>query len=210
MAKWDAALYGEKILKKSSLDQMWGAVRLNNGKTHPYGFGWGLGETQGRRFVQHSGAWQGFRSCIARFVDDKLTVVILANLAQANPDKIVRGVAQIYNPELTAPAVKAIEDKEPKVTALVKELVQKFAEGTADPNLFTPEARAVLFSERAKQFDEFLKSLGAPGLVELVERKEENGNRVYRYRLTFRASILFWTIWLTKEDKIAAIQQRLE
>jgi CubicO group peptidase (beta-lactamase class C family) len=210
MAKWDAALYGEQILKKSSLDQMWTAARLNNGKTHPYGFGWGLGEAQRRRIIQHGGAWQGFKSCIARFVDDKLTVVVFANLAQANPDKIARGVAEIYIPELAAPVVKAIEDKEPKVTALVKELAQKFADGTADPNLFTPEARAVLFSERAKQMDAFLKSLGAVDLVELVERKEENGNRVYRYRLTFRAAIMYWTIWLTKEDKIAAIQQRLE
>jgi CubicO group peptidase (beta-lactamase class C family) len=205
MAKWDAALYGERILKKSSLDQMWTAVRLNNGKTHPYGFGWGLGEAQGRRVVQHGGAWQGFKSCIARFVDDKLTVVVFANLAQANPDKIARDVAEIYNPELKAPPVKAIEDKEPKVTALVKELAQKFAEGTADPNLFTPEARAVLFSDRAKEIHAYLKSLGALDLVELVERKEEDGNRVYRYRLTFKETILFYTVRLTKEDKIAGI-----
>jgi hypothetical protein len=136
--------------------------------------------------------------------------VVFANLAQANPDKIARGVAEIYNPELAAPVVKAIEDKEPKVTALVKELAQKFADGAADPNLFTPEARAVLFSDRAKQMDAFLKSLGAVGSIEPLERKEENGNRVYRYRLTFRAAIMYWTIWMTKEDKIAAIQQRLE
>lgn len=210
MAKWDAALYGEKILKKSSLDQMWTAARLNNGKTQPYGFGWGLGEARGRRVIQHGGAWQGFRSCIARFVDDKLTVVVFANLAQANPEKIARGVAEIYNPELAAPPVKAIEDKEPKVTALVKELVQKFAEGAADPNLFTPEARAIVFPDRAEQAHAFLKSLGALGLIELVERKEEDGDRVYRYRLTFKETTLFCTVRLTKEDKIAGIQMQLD
>src|SRR5262249_47467867 len=174
------------------------------------GVGWGLGEALGRRFVQHSGAWQGFKSCIARFVDDKLTVVVFANLSQANPEKIVRGVAVIYNPELTAHPVKAIEDKEPKVTALFKELLQKFAEGTTDPNLFTPEARAELFPDKAKQAGAFLKSLGALGLVELVERKEEGGNRVYRYRLAFKEAILFCTLWLTREDKIAGIQLRPE
>jgi CubicO group peptidase (beta-lactamase class C family) len=210
MAKWDAALYGEKILKKSSLDQMWTAARLNDGKTHPYGFGWGLGEAQGHRFVQHGGAWQGFRSGISRFVDDKLTVVAFANLAQADPEKIARGVAEIYNPELIAPPVKAIEDKEPKVTALVKELLQKFPEGSADPDLFTPEARAVLFADNARRIYESLKPLGAPDLVELVERNEEKGNRFYRYRLTFKDEILFWTIWLTKEDKIAGIRLRIE
>jgi len=204
MAKWDAALYGERILKKSSLDQMWTAAPLNNGKTYPYGFGWGLGEARGRRFVQHGGAWQGFKSCITRFVDDKLTVVVFANLAQANPEKIARGVAEIYNPELKAPPVKAIEDKEPKVTALVKALFQKFAEGTADPNLFTPESRAVFFPDMAKRTGNFLKSAGALGSVELLERKDEDGNRVYRYRLTFKETILFCAIGLTREDKIAA------
>jgi CubicO group peptidase (beta-lactamase class C family) len=96
MAKWDAALYGEKILKKSSLEQMWAAVKLNNGQTHPYGFGWSFGEMRGHRIIEHGGAWQGFKSYIARYVDDKLTIVVFANLAQADVSKIVRGVATIY------------------------------------------------------------------------------------------------------------------
>ena len=33
LAKWDAALYTEKLLKRSSLDQMWTVVKLNNGQT---------------------------------------------------------------------------------------------------------------------------------------------------------------------------------
>ena len=100
MAKWDAALYTEKLLKKSSLDQMWTPVKLNNGKTHAYGFGWALGEVRGHRIIEHGGAWQGFKSFISRYVDDKLTVVVFANLAQANDGRIARGVAEIYNAEL--------------------------------------------------------------------------------------------------------------
>jgi CubicO group peptidase (beta-lactamase class C family) len=100
MAKWDAALYTEKLLKRSSLEQMWTPANLNDGKTHPYGFGWSLGGVRGRRVIQHGGAWQGFKSYIARYVDDKLTVVVFANLAQADAERIVRGVAAIYNPGL--------------------------------------------------------------------------------------------------------------
>jgi CubicO group peptidase (beta-lactamase class C family) len=96
MAKWDVALYGEKILKRSSLEQMWTAVKLNDGKTHPYGFGWGLDEMRGHRIIGHGGAWQGFKSHIARYVDDKLTIVVFANLVQANVQTIVQGVAAIY------------------------------------------------------------------------------------------------------------------
>lgn len=102
VAKWDAALYTEKLLKRSSLEQMWTPVKLNDGKTHPYGFGWALGQVRGHRIIEHGGAWQGFKSQISRYIDDKLTVVIFANQARANPAKVAHGVAAIYNPELTS------------------------------------------------------------------------------------------------------------
>src|ERR1051325_2273338 len=59
MAKWDAALYTEKLLKRSSLDEMWTPVKLNSGKTFPYGFGWGLGEVRGHHIIEHGGAVGG-------------------------------------------------------------------------------------------------------------------------------------------------------
>jgi CubicO group peptidase (beta-lactamase class C family) len=100
LAKWDAALYTEKVLKRSSLEQMWTPVTLNNGKTHPYGFGWSVADVRGHRLIHHGGAWQGFHCDIQRYVDDKLTVIGFDNLAQSNLERIVRGVAWIYNPEL--------------------------------------------------------------------------------------------------------------
>ena len=100
MAKWDAALYTERLLKKSSFEQMWTPVKLNDGTTRQYGFAWSLGEAHGHHIIEHGGAWQGFKSHIARYVDDELTVVVFANLAQANPTKIAHGIAVIYNTEL--------------------------------------------------------------------------------------------------------------
>ena len=100
MAKWDAALYGEQILKKTTLEQMWSPVKLNNGKTHPYGFGWALGEVNKQRIIEHGGAWQGFKSFIARYPDSGLTVIVFANLAQTNPGTLAHGVAEIYVPQL--------------------------------------------------------------------------------------------------------------
>src|SRR5437588_12353887 len=62
LAKWDAALYAEKLLKKSSLDQMWTSVKLTNGVTRPYGFGWAFNDVRGHKIIEHGGAWQGFTS----------------------------------------------------------------------------------------------------------------------------------------------------
>lgn len=98
LAKWDAALYGERLLKRSSLDLMWTPVKLKDGRPNKgsYGFGWFMTERRGHHVVGHDGAWQGFKTAIARYVDDRLTVVVLANLAEAKPEVIAEHVADIY------------------------------------------------------------------------------------------------------------------
>ena len=102
LAKWDAALYTEKLLKKASFDQMWTPVKLNNGTNYNYGFGWGVQEANGHRLLAHDGAWQGFTMNISRYVDDRLTIVVFTNLDENNsrPAAIARAVAAIYIPAL--------------------------------------------------------------------------------------------------------------
>jgi CubicO group peptidase (beta-lactamase class C family) len=107
MIKWDAGLYTEKVLKRSSLEQMWTPAKTNDGKATEYGFGWSLGAVNGHKRIAHGGAWQGFTAFIDRYVDDKLTVIVLTNLAPGrpgqgggNPGKIAAGVAALYEPEL--------------------------------------------------------------------------------------------------------------
>ena len=98
LAKWDAALYTEKLLKRSSLDLMWTPVKLKNGQVNKgdYGFGWVITQRAGHRCILHDGSWQGFETAIARYVDDQLTVVALTNLAGADPEKITKHVAEMY------------------------------------------------------------------------------------------------------------------
>jgi CubicO group peptidase (beta-lactamase class C family) len=98
LAKWDAALYTEKLLPKSGLKQMWTVAPLRDGKPNsgPYGYGWFIGLKKGHRVVEHEGEWQGFETQISRYVDDGLTVVVLTNLAEAKPEEIADGVAAIY------------------------------------------------------------------------------------------------------------------
>jgi CubicO group peptidase (beta-lactamase class C family) len=98
LAKWDAALYTDKLLKRSTLEQMWTVTPLKNGKPNSghYGYGWFIEKDNGHRVVEHGGQWQGFETHIARYLDDGLTVVVLTNLGSAQPDRIARGVAAIY------------------------------------------------------------------------------------------------------------------
>jgi CubicO group peptidase (beta-lactamase class C family) len=98
LAKWDAVLYTERLLKKSSLAQMWTVAPLRNGQPNSghYGYGWFVEVQDGHRLIEHEGEWQGFETQISRYVDDRLTVVVLTNLAEAKPDLIAHGVARFY------------------------------------------------------------------------------------------------------------------
>jgi CubicO group peptidase (beta-lactamase class C family) len=97
LAKWDAALYGETLLKRASLEQMWTPAPLADGRPNAghYGFGWFIESEGGRRLVEHEGQWQGFETQISRYLDDGLTIVVLTNLGEAKPRKIADGVAKI-------------------------------------------------------------------------------------------------------------------
>jgi CubicO group peptidase (beta-lactamase class C family) len=209
MLKWDAALHTEKLLKKVSLEQMWTPVKLNNGKSEKYGFGWSLDMVRGHRIIEHGGAWQGFKAQISRYVDDRLTIILFANLIQTNQGKLAKGIAGIYNPELIPIPPKAIEDKEPEVTALARDLLQKLMSGKLEESVFTPKA----WTETAPNFPgarEFLAPLGEVRGIELIERSEEDGNRLYRYRLIFKDTNLFYSLALTKEQKVGALRLQPE
>jgi D-alanyl-D-alanine carboxypeptidase len=111
LAKWVRALDSEKLLKKSSLEQMWTPVKLGNGQPlifefrgdqSGYGFGWFITSYKGRKLLTHGGTVSGFSSQIMRFVeDDNLTIIVLTN-SKSGEDRIgyaevlARGIADIY------------------------------------------------------------------------------------------------------------------
>ena len=90
LAKWDAVLYDESLLKRSSLDAIFTTFRLNNGEPNEegYGFGWFIKEANGRRIIEHTGNWGGFTSVMSRYVDDGFSVIVMCNLDFDTSDKI--------------------------------------------------------------------------------------------------------------------------
>jgi D-alanyl-D-alanine carboxypeptidase len=96
LAKWDAALYEDRVLTKSSREAMWTPVRLAGGGSYGYGYGWTLDSVDGHWRVHHGGSLPGFRAEMARFPNDSLTVIVLANADGAQPAQIARDIARIY------------------------------------------------------------------------------------------------------------------
>ena len=98
LAKWDAALYSDEVLKDATRQQMWTVTTLRNGAPNSghYGLGWFVESKGGHRVVEHEGQWQGFETQISRYLDEGLTVVVLTNLGSAEPVRIADRVAAIY------------------------------------------------------------------------------------------------------------------
>jgi CubicO group peptidase (beta-lactamase class C family) len=209
LGKWDAALYTEKLLKRSSFEQMWTVAKLDSGQPNKanYGFAWGIKQVNDHKVIEHGGAWQGFTTHIARYVDDKLTVVILTNLdaGHAQPAKIAHRVAGMYVPALMPVERKAIEDKEPQTAILVRNLLQEIADGKADADRFTPELRGKLFPEAIQGVGDYLKELGTLKSLELIKRGQEGENRAYTYRADYQRTELFLSVQLTKDNKTAVL-----
>jgi len=88
-----------KVVKESSLAEMWSPVKLKNGSSYPYGFGWDIGEEHGHRTISHTGITG---TEYTRFPDDKLTVIVLTNLGVKNGYQsadswgLTQGVADRY------------------------------------------------------------------------------------------------------------------
>ncbi len=190
LAKWDAALSSESLLEKTSLEEMWKPVALNDGKTFPYGFGWFLEPWQGHKNLSHSGGTAGFTTVISRFGDDHLTVVLLTNLYSfATIEKMAKTVAGFFVPALAPPVYTAIPDSEPSFTARMKELYMTRLEAYAkwDPAFFTPGFWATLKPLLSLPGSlDYYKAIGPPISVELVERRSEGDNTLFRYRLTYK------------------------
>ncbi|MFM7272771.1 MAG: serine hydrolase domain-containing protein [Gammaproteobacteria bacterium] len=104
---WQGALRSRALLQPASWAQVLSPVRLADGREEPYGFGWVLHAANGAPLYHHSGSWQGFKSYAARFEAADLDIVVLANLAEADPSRFVDGIARLIDPALSLPPEEA-------------------------------------------------------------------------------------------------------
>jgi D-alanyl-D-alanine carboxypeptidase len=117
LAKWAAALDGDRVLSSASKKEMWTPVVLNNGTTFPYGYGWELddfppgGHVTGVPMIRHEGTIPGFRPGFTRLPKQGLTVIVLTNLDRGPVDALIAGIAVRYAPELIPEAARQWKDK---------------------------------------------------------------------------------------------------
>lgn len=203
MIAWDAGLRAQKVLTPESWRAVFTPVTLNSGKTYPYGFGWALPELAGQRVQRHGGAWQGFKTSISRYSSPSLTVIVLANLAQANPERIADGVAALVDPLLKVAELKAIPDTDPELQSRVRRLLADAAAGQLKPEEFA-YVRAGFFPDAARGYADMLRAAGAVKSLTLMEATELGDDRVRVYDVELEKRTLRLRIAVAPDGKIAA------
>jgi CubicO group peptidase (beta-lactamase class C family) len=207
LVAWDTAVRTRAIHKPESWERILKPVRLTSGKTYPYGFGWSIDERGEQPMHSHGGSWQGFKTQFSRFIGDDLSIIVLDNLAQANPERFADGIDAIVNERLAVPALRPTEDKETAVTARLEALLQRAREGTLAPSEFA-YIRAGFFPEGAKAYQERLRELGPAGKLILVRRNDLGDDRVYTYEIAFGPRAMYYTVALAPDGKIAQFSLR--
>ena len=112
LAKWDDALRNHTLLSEKEMQPALTPVKLNDGSEphwpteqnddnlHPgkpvsYGFGWFLDPYNGHQRMWHTGSTMGFRTVIEHFLTNKLTIIILSNRTDVEPEKLSLQVADL-------------------------------------------------------------------------------------------------------------------
>lgn len=79
LARWDAALYTNKLLKQDTIQRAFRSATLSNDQPTGYGYGWTIGNYEGHTINEHNGDVNGFSTQMMRLPSDKVYVAILTN-----------------------------------------------------------------------------------------------------------------------------------
>ncbi len=102
LAKWDDALRDHTLLSEAEMQpalipvEPTGGPAISPDGPVSYSFGWHLEPYSGHKRMWHDGETMGFRTTIQRFPNDDLTVIILANRTDLNPEELALKVAGLY------------------------------------------------------------------------------------------------------------------
>lgn len=103
LTKWDRALRDHTLLSAEEMKPALapvqttaGPAKYPSGKPVSYGFGWFLDPYKGHKRMSHNGETIGFLTTIQRFTDDDLTIIVLENRTDIDPEKLALQVADLY------------------------------------------------------------------------------------------------------------------
>jgi CubicO group peptidase (beta-lactamase class C family) len=91
---WERGVRTRALLKPESWSQMFTPAVLKSGKVQPYGFAWEITQKGGQTVHSHDGSFRGFEAILTRYIEEELTIIVLANLADVNLVPITEHIAK--------------------------------------------------------------------------------------------------------------------
>jgi CubicO group peptidase (beta-lactamase class C family) len=114
LLRWEQGLFGGKLLSATSLKKMTTPFKEN------YACGLGVRTVHGHTEIDHGGGIEGFNTELAYYPDDKLTIVVLANLNGDAPEAIASQLAAVMHGE------KVVLPSERKAITVPAGLLEKY------------------------------------------------------------------------------------
>jgi CubicO group peptidase (beta-lactamase class C family) len=93
VARWIMALSSGKFISAANVDNMWTPEKLNSGADGDWGAGWPVLHAAPDRQVAGIG---GARAAFIVYPDEQLAIIVLTNLAGANPQRFIPQIARLY------------------------------------------------------------------------------------------------------------------
>lgn len=202
LLKWDESLSKRSLLRTGSYDLIWKPTILNSGKPTSYGFGWSLKSVNGRRLIEHGGAWQGFRSFISRYVDDKVSVIVLANSSNANPQRIAHGVAELVDESIK---VRPPAGVDPRSSTDLRQLFESVLNKQADRGHFTEDLQTSLFEHEDRLLDH-LRKIGPILSFDVIRVETTRDVTVYSCQVQFGSMTIALEIARNKNGKVSRFE----
>ena len=141
LEKWEAGFSSGLLVKPSSIEQIWTPVRLNSGMTYPYGFGWYIETLRGHPVRRHGGQTAGFSASIARYPEDRMTVIVLCNIGTAGVARhIGQVIAKLSVPALSLRTLEIKRDEDPQTTARLRGFLGGLLTGKPSAVMLTKDA----------------------------------------------------------------------
>jgi CubicO group peptidase (beta-lactamase class C family) len=104
LLKWNENLQNPTVGGAAYVDSMQTRARLRNGRTISYALGIEVDAYNGVREVSHGGSTAGYRTFLARYPEQRVSVAVLCNLASANAGGLAHQVADVFLPKQVAAA----------------------------------------------------------------------------------------------------------
>ena len=176
LAKWDIGVIKQSLMKPASYHAQQTTMLLADGRSTGYGLGVSVGAYQGHRAIAHNGEVSGFSTQNAIFPDDKMAIVVFANLFATDVQAVVAGRILDLLFSATDPATD-------KAVAQTKSIFLALQKGKLDRALFTSNANAYFSDVAIKDFQSSIGSCGAVTDVRQVSTSLRGGMTSRNYRV---------------------------